>query len=84
MIDHMHYVPILKGRYGEYGALHAMSADDKETITPVVEIPPIPWDFKNDQPAKTIDQHLLKVDSNLERSWGIDRALYVDLLDWRN
>ena len=81
MIDHMHYVPILKGRYGEYGALHAMSADDKETITPVVEIPPIPWDFKNDQPAKTIDQHLLKVDSNLERSWGIDRALYVDLLE---
>ncbi len=80
MFDHMHYVPILKGRNGEYGALQAMFADEKATITPVIEIPPIPWDFKNDEPAKTIDQHLLKVDSNLERSWGLDGVLFVDLL----
>lgn len=80
-MPHLHlYVPILKGRAGEYGALHAMSPDDKKGITPLIEIPPIPWDYKDSKPEKTIDQHLLKVASHLERSWGQESALFIDLL----
>jgi hypothetical protein len=74
------YVPILKGKDGEYGALSSMSPDEKEEITPLIEIPPIPWDHTNDVPEKTIDQHLLKVDRKLEKSWGMDQPFFLDLM----
>jgi hypothetical protein len=74
------YVPILKGRDGEYGALGSMSPEERERITPLVEIPPIPWDYTNDVPEKTIDQHLAKVDRKLEKSWGVDQPFFVDLM----
>ncbi len=75
-----HYVPILKGKNGEYGALVSMEPAEKDLITPLIEIPPIPWDHKNDGPAKTIDQHLSKVDSKFEKSWGSNRPFFVDLM----
>jgi hypothetical protein len=80
MFNDRHYVPLLKGKNGEFGALQSMTAEEKEGITPLIEIPPIAWDHKNDSPAKTIDQHLLKVDAKFERSWGVGRAFLVDLL----
>lgn len=79
MFDDRDYVPILKGKKGEFGALQSMTAEEKELITPLIEIPPIPWDHKNDAPAKTIDQHLLKADATFEKSWGTDRVFFVDL-----
>lgn len=78
--NHTHYVPILKGRAGEYGALQVMTAEVKAALTPLIEIPPIPWDFDDDQPAKTIDQHLEKVNPKISQSWGVERPLFVDLL----
>lgn len=80
MFSRKHYVPILKGKNGEYGALESMRSEEKDLITPLIEIPPIPWDYKNDVPAKTIDQHLLKVDGKLEKSWGSKRLFFVDLV----
>jgi hypothetical protein len=74
------YVPILKGKNGEFGALESMSPEEKEQITPLIEIPPIPWDHTNDIPAKTIDQHLSKVDGKLEKAWGSDQLFFVDLM----
>lgn len=73
------YVPILKAKEGEYGALGSMSSEEKERITPLIEIPPIPWDHKNGVPEKTIDQHLLKVDRKLEKSWGAQQPFFIDL-----
>ena len=80
MIDDKHYIPILQGRQGEYGALRTMSNDVKQNLTPILEIPPIPWDHPHRQPAKTIDQHLAKVVSTITRSWGTDRPVFVDLV----
>lgn len=74
------YVPILKGKSGEYGALESMSPEEKERITPLIEIPPVPWDHKNEVPAKTIDQHLAKVDGKFLKSWGSDQFFFVDLM----
>jgi hypothetical protein len=74
------YVPILKGKDGEYGALSSMGPDEKEEITPLIEIPPIPWDHTNDVPEKTIDQHLMKVDRKLEKSCGTDQPFLLDLM----
>jgi hypothetical protein len=38
-----------------------MTAEVKAALTPVIEIPPIPRDFGDEQPAMTIDAHLEKV-----------------------
>jgi hypothetical protein len=78
--DHTHYVPILKGRAGEYGALREMTADVKAGLTPLIEVPPIPWDFEREEPDKTIDQHLERLSSKIVQSWGVERPLFLDLL----
>jgi Beta protein len=78
--DHRHYVPILKGRAGEYTALREMTPDVKGGLTPLIEVPPIPWDFELDEPDKTIDQHLERLSSQIVQSWGVDRPLFLDLL----
>ena len=80
MFDRTHYVPILKGRDGEYGALTCLLPESRDRITPLLELPPIPWDFETEAPAKTIDQHLSKVGQKIERAWGLGRRLFIDLL----
>jgi hypothetical protein len=80
MLGSNNYVPILKGRDGEYGALRTLTSMVKKAVTPLIEIPPIAWDFTEGEPAKTLDQHLRKVGAKFERSWGHERALRVDLL----
>lgn len=78
VLGNRHYVPILKGKNGEFGALQFMKPEIKESVTPLIEIPPIPWDYKNGLPAKTIDKHLLKLDAKLYKSWGIADTLFLD------
>jgi len=80
MFNHKHYVPILKGRQGEYGALQTIPREVKSRVVPVVEIPPIPWDFAEEQPDKTVDQHLQGIGAKLERAWGVEAPMFVDLL----
>jgi hypothetical protein len=74
------YVPVLKGRDGEYGALQTLSESVWSVLTPVLELPPIPWDFEADRPARSIDTHLKKVGQKIERAWGTDRDIFVDLI----
>ena len=79
MFGRDHYVPILKGREGEYGALQTLTPSTRQALTPLIEIPPIPWDFADEKPAKTVDQHLKKVWQKTGRAWG-SHSLFVDLL----
>jgi hypothetical protein len=80
MFDHRHYVPILKGKAGEYQALKELKDQVKNHLTPLIEIPSIPWDFENDVPGKTVDEHLVGVAANIEKHWGTERPMFVDLL----
>ena len=80
MFDHKHYVPILKGRQGEYGALETLNLRVKNSLMPLIEIPPIPWDWTEDQPLKTIDGHLVKIATNFKKSIGVGRPFFIDLL----
>ena len=74
------YVPILKGRNGEYGALEAVPSALKAFLTPVIEIPPVDWNYAANRPLKTIDQHLQKVANQIERAWGHHQAILIDLM----
>jgi hypothetical protein len=80
MFDHKHYVPILKGRDGEYGALNRLSPASRDGVTPLIELPPIRWDFVSQCPAGTIDTHLKKVGQKIERSWGKSRPFFLDFV----
>jgi hypothetical protein len=52
------YVPILKGKEGEFSALESLDSEVKSHLTPLIEIPPIPYDFAKKCPAKSLDEHL--------------------------
>jgi len=82
MFGHRHYVPILKAKDGEYGALQTLPPTVHRAITPLLEIPPIDWDYAADRPKKTIDQHLKKVGQKIERAWSGRGRLFVDLPLW--
>ncbi|WP_337102001.1 beta family protein [Paenibacillus sp. YIM B09110] len=73
------YVPVLKWKQGEQKALEALSSTVKEYVLPLLEIAPIDWDFENDVPKKSIDEHLLKIGETLTRSWGSHAPIFIDL-----
>lgn len=73
------YVPILKGKQGEYFALRDLEASLKSKITPLIEIPSIPWDWEAEAPAKTINEHLIRVPLLMEQSLGTSKDFFVDL-----
>lgn len=71
MFDHTHYVPILKAKEGEFGALQTLDASVKNGLTPVIEAQPIP----SGQPVKQYAQRLVE---DLVTSWGTDRPFFLD------
>ncbi len=73
------YVPIIKGKLGEFKALGELADQIKDAIEPFIEVPPIPWDFEDDEPARSIERHLLKFVPNLEKYWGKNRLAFLDL-----
>jgi len=78
MFDHRHYVPILKWRQGEYQALLKLDNNIKAQLTPVIDIPPIEWDFERGCLAKTLDDHLHPVADRILKKWGKE-SVFVDV-----
>ncbi|WP_082078201.1 beta family protein [Pseudomonas sp. FeS53a] len=77
MFDHRHYVPVMKWRQGEYQALLKLDSSVKEKITPLFEIPTEEWDYENERPKKTLDEHIEKFGKRLKEKWG-NRRCFVD------
>jgi hypothetical protein len=73
------YVPILKWKRGEQVALQNVNPTIKQNLTPLIEIVPPPYDYENDLPAKTIDDHIKNTASQIEAHWGHD-SIYLDLI----
>ena len=68
-------MPILKWRQGEYLALERLDSKVKDMVLPLVEIPPIEWDFETKEEAKTIDKHLEPFAVRLDKKWTNRKAL---------
>jgi hypothetical protein len=71
--DHRHYVPILKGKEGEYGALKELGAAARELTTPLVEIPP-------PDAGRPLENVLDRFGQRMASRWGTDDYLFFDLL----
>ena len=79
MFDHNHYVPILKGKDGEYRALKLLSPKVKEQFTPVIDVPPMPKNYGDGRSGKTLHQHISRIPGKIESSWGTKRPVFLDL-----
>lgn len=73
------YVPILKGKMGEFGALKETDNEIRSKMTPLIEIPPVPWDYSKDEPAKTINNHVKGILKRLIESVGNSYPIYIDV-----
>jgi hypothetical protein len=80
MFDHKHYVPILKGKEEGLRSLFEIDSATRSRLTPLVEVPSIPWDFVKDEQAKGTAEYLEVVAENLKLCWDGSRSLWVDLL----
>ncbi|MGC2475830.1 MAG: beta family protein [Candidatus Sulfotelmatobacter sp.] len=78
MAAHPSYVPVLKGKEGEFAALQELRSDVRRVVMPLIEIPSIPYDYVNERPAKSLDDHVSGIAARLRRCWP-DNALYLDL-----
>lgn len=72
------YVPALKWRQGEYRALQVLAPSVKAFIMPLIEVPPIPWDYVQEQAQKKLEEHLRPIPQQLLKSIG-DLPFYIDL-----
>ena len=74
------YVPILKWRMGEYQALMRLKSEVKDYIVPLIVVPPIEYDFEEERPKKTIDEHMSPFGKRYREKWG-NRKCLIDLDD---
>lgn len=72
------YVPILKAKEGEFGALGEIDSEVGPQIIPLFEIPAIPFDYLNDRPSRTLDVHVRGIAEKVANCWGGDRHVYID------
>ena len=78
MFNSNHYVPIIRWKRGEQKALSELDSTLKDKMTPLIEIPPIDWDFENDCPKKTIDEHLKNLATQIQESWNKPNVIFID------
>ncbi len=72
------YVPVLKGKEGEYGALEVLRGDVRTRVMPLIEVPDIPYDYASEGSLKSLDEHIGGVAERLWKCWQ-DRPLYIEL-----
>lgn len=72
------YLPILRGKKGEYDALKELDTDLKSKLLPLIEIPNIAWDFVKEQPATTTIKQIESSVKSIIKSWDKDYQFMVD------
>lgn len=80
MFNQDHYVPIIRWKRGEQTALSELDPQLKSRMTPLIEIPPVDWDFENECPKKSIDDHIKNLASQLKNSWNHSNTIFIDAL----
>lgn len=79
MFGCMHYVPILKGKKGEFLALRDLEPGTRDKLTPLIECKPVAWDFDKDCFKETVDVCIGNTYREIELSWPKKTPLFLDL-----
>lgn len=72
-----HYVPILKGKQGEFSALKQLAYTSRSFLTPLIDVPRVP--VKNR--SNPLEYHLDKQAGRIKDAWGDHSPIFVDLID---
>lgn len=75
--NHMHYVPCLKWKMGEYHAVSKLADLTKEAITPLIEAPGLEWDFEEKKNKKTIEEVLPSFSKRICDKWR--KTCFIDV-----
>ena len=78
MITEKNYLPILKAKDGEFRAFSDITPEHKALLRPVLEIPPIPWDYESEEWSKSADEYLPPILDKIVKFWGTDLPVFVD------
>lgn len=78
MRESIRYLPVLKWRQGEYQALFRLTDDIKDRILPLIVIPPVEYDFEEQRPKKTVQEHVEPFAKRYATKWG-NRNSLIDL-----
>lgn len=73
------YVPSIRWRMGEYGALSQLDARVKERVVPFVTIPAIEYDFEEEKPKTSVQDHVEPFVHRLKSNWG--RTAWIGVHD---
>lgn len=77
MFNRKYYVPILRGKAGEFEAIKHLDMDIKRGITPLIDIPPVDLDHKTMLPKETLDKYLKKKVEHIKNCWGTKLPLFA-------
>lgn len=72
------YLPILKWRQGEYQALMRLKTEVKDSLLPLIVVPPVEYDFEEERPKKTVQEHIEPFAKRYGAKWGKRNSL-IDL-----
>lgn len=64
------YVPVLRWKQGEQFAINNLDDSTKKLLMPLIEIPPIEFDYNANKEKKTIDDHLQKNIKTINKSFS--------------
>jgi hypothetical protein len=78
MDDGVLYLPIVKWKMGEYSAIRELTPEVASTIAPVLEIPPVPWNFNTDSPAKSHEAHIEAIARQIAESLQEVDTFFID------
>ena len=81
MFGYKHYVPILKGKEGEFRALEHLTPKIRRNLTPFIDIPRGDIDQITNTPKDQIDVYLEKKVKKIYKHWGTIKELFVDVFD---
>ncbi len=64
------YVPALRWRQAEYQALKRLGQTVKDQIVPLITIPDVEYDFEQQEPKRTVDEHVRPFITRYQEKWG--------------
>lgn len=72
------YVPSIRWRQGEYQALVELSDEAKARSVPLFTIPHIEYDFEEEKPKNTVNDHVKPFPKRYQDKWGA-RPAWIDI-----
>lgn len=67
MFGHNHYVPILKWKQGEQEALELLEESLHNKFTPLIELPYIETNYKENRLARSIEEHIDRLSTSIKK-----------------